>query len=155
MDQRPLEVDIAPRRQSAGQHGGDEPPTVDRVLLPPELRRRDPLHRELHRTGSPAPLPAYPRRRAHADEDGQAVTTIAEDLAAWVAGLSFADLPLSVVADAKLRVLDTLGISLAARWLPIGAAVRRGASAIGGGDEASILGTAERTSAALAGLVNG
>jgi 2-methylcitrate dehydratase PrpD len=83
------------------------------------------------------------------------MTTVAEDLAAWVADLGFTDLPASVVADAKLRVLDTLGISLAACWLPIGAAVRHGAAAIGGGDEASILGTGERTSAALAGLVNG
>ena len=83
------------------------------------------------------------------------MTTVAEHLAAWVAGLGFADLPVSVVVDAKLRVLDTLGISLAACWQPIGVAVRRGAAAIGGGDEASILGTSERTSAALAGLVNG
>lgn len=83
------------------------------------------------------------------------MTKIAEDLAAWVAGLSYADLPASIAADAKLRVLDTLGISLAACWLPIGVAIRRGAAAIGGGGEASILGTGERTSAALAGLVNG
>ena len=83
------------------------------------------------------------------------MTTVAEDLAAWVAGTGFADLPASVVADAKLRVLDTLGISLAACWLPIGAAVRRGAAVIGGGGEASVLGTGERTSAVLAGLVNG
>jgi 2-methylcitrate dehydratase PrpD len=83
------------------------------------------------------------------------VTTVAEDLAAWVSGLGFADLPASVMADAKLRVLDTIGISLAACWLPIGEAVRRGAAAIGAGDDASILGTGERTSAALAGLVNG
>jgi 2-methylcitrate dehydratase PrpD len=83
------------------------------------------------------------------------VTTVAEDLAAWVAELGFTDLPASVVADAKLRVLDTLGISLAACWLPIGEAVRRGAAAIGVGDDASILGTGARTSAGLAGLVNG
>ena len=36
----------------------------------------------------------------------------------WVQRLRFQDLPQKVVADAKLRLLDTLGVTLAASFTP-------------------------------------
>jgi len=83
------------------------------------------------------------------------MTTIAAALACWVAGLRFADLPAVVVADCRLRILDTLGIALAATKLPIGQSIRAGAAALGGGDEATSIGYGERNSAALTALING
>ena len=38
----------------------------------------------------------------------------AEQLAEWICGLQLKDLPENIVADAKLRVLDILGTTLAA-----------------------------------------
>jgi 2-methylcitrate dehydratase PrpD len=73
-------------------------------------------------------------------------------LAAWLAGLRAA--PHEVVADAKLRLLDTLAVASAAVHLPIGVAVRRAASTLGSGNEAGLVGGG-RSTAALAALVNG
>lgn len=83
------------------------------------------------------------------------MTPIGPKLAAWSAGLRFADLPGEVVADCRLRLLDILGISIAAAPLPIGTAVRKAGIALGGGREATVIGAAGRTSAQNAALVNG
>src|SRR5260370_33537222 len=90
LDERPLALDVASRRQSAGCRRGDEPAAVDRLLLPPQLRRRDTLPRKLHERPAAAALPPDSRRRAHADENGHAMTTIAVALACWVSGLRVA-----------------------------------------------------------------
>jgi 2-methylcitrate dehydratase PrpD len=82
------------------------------------------------------------------------VSTLAQVLADWLAGLRFDDLPDSVKADAQLRILDTLGVAIAASPLPIGRAVRAAAAALGSGDAASLVGGG-RSTAALAALVNG
>jgi 2-methylcitrate dehydratase PrpD len=74
------------------------------------------------------------------------------NLAAWLAGLRAA--PDEVVADAKLRLLDTLAVASAAVHLPIGVAVRRAAATLGSGNEAGLVGGG-RSTAALAALVNG
>ncbi len=81
--------------------------------------------------------------------------TLGPQLAAWSAGLRFEDLPASVIADCRLRLLDTLGVALAAVPLPIGIAVRKAGHALGGGSEATILGEGTRSSASNAALVNG
>ncbi|MBI3505856.1 MAG: MmgE/PrpD family protein [Proteobacteria bacterium] len=81
--------------------------------------------------------------------------TLGLQLAEWAAGLRYEDLPATVVADCRLRLLDTLGVALAAVPLPIGRAVRKAGHALGGGDEATILGEGTRSSAANAALVNG
>ncbi len=81
--------------------------------------------------------------------------TLAAQLAGWSAGLQYADLPAAVVADCRLRLLDTLGVALAAAPLPIGVAVRKAGRAMGGGDAATVLGEGTRNSAANAALVNG
>ena len=51
---------------------------------------------------------------------------LASEVAAWVAGLTFTDLPADVVATTKLRVLDVIGLSLAGSTTPLGASVRAG-----------------------------
>lgn len=81
--------------------------------------------------------------------------TLGTQLADWAAGLRFEDLPAEVVADCRLRLLDTLGVALAAVPLPIGVAVRKACRAMGGGDAATVLGEGSRSSAANAALVNG
>jgi 2-methylcitrate dehydratase PrpD len=81
--------------------------------------------------------------------------TLGTQLADWAAGLRFDDLPAEVVADCRLRLLDTLGVALAATPLPIGVAVRKAGRAMGGGDKATVLGEGTRSSAANAALVNG
>ncbi|MBL8702709.1 MAG: MmgE/PrpD family protein [Alphaproteobacteria bacterium] len=83
------------------------------------------------------------------------MTGLAERAAAWLAELRCEDLPADIVADAKLRILDTLGLILGATASPIGRAVRAGALAMGQGDEARMLGYGDRTTAMAAALVNG
>ncbi len=81
--------------------------------------------------------------------------SLGEEFARWSAGLRFEDLPAPVVADCRLRLLDTLGVSIAAATLPIGIAARKAGVALGTGDEATILGDGTRNTAANAALVNG
>ncbi len=78
-----------------------------------------------------------------------------EQLAQWCAGLKFTDLPADVVASTRLRVLDVIGLALAAVPLPTGKSVRAAALAMGKGDDARILGTGDRVPAMQAALANG
>jgi 2-methylcitrate dehydratase PrpD len=78
-----------------------------------------------------------------------------EQLALWCARLKFSDLPPDVVASTKLRVLDVLGLALAAVPLPTGKSVRAAALAMGKGDDARIIGTGDRVAAMQAALANG
>ena len=83
------------------------------------------------------------------------MNALGPQLAQWAAQLRFADLPPAVVADCRYRLLDTLGVALAAVPLPIGVAVRKAGRALGSGSEATALGEAGLTNAASAALVNG
>jgi 2-methylcitrate dehydratase PrpD len=83
------------------------------------------------------------------------LTPLGPILARWAADLTFADLPSAVVADCKDRLLDTLGVALAAVDLPIGISVRKAARALGSGDQATALGERGKFDAATAALVNG
>lgn len=78
-----------------------------------------------------------------------------EQFAQWAGELQYSHLPPAVIADAKLRVLDILGTTLAASSFPSSQSIRDGALTIGAGDEASIIGHGNRASVAAAALANG
>jgi 2-methylcitrate dehydratase PrpD len=65
------------------------------------------------------------------------------------------DLPAAVTDAAKLVVLDTIGVSLAALDFPIGRIVREHADAIGGGSGPHVIGTEVRAAAPVAAQANG
>ena len=81
--------------------------------------------------------------------------TYATQIADWAAGLRFADIPDAVMADEKWRVLDILGVALAASTLPASAPVRAAALRLGSGEESRMWGYGDRTTAATAAMVNG
>lgn len=76
-------------------------------------------------------------------------------LARWTCGLTFADIPAAVVDDAKLHLVDTLGVMVAGSVSETGRAVRAAALRIGPGDTARILGFGDRAAAAGAAIANG
>jgi 2-methylcitrate dehydratase PrpD len=80
--------------------------------------------------------------------------TLARRQAEFAAGLRFEDLPENVVSSVKERVLDTLGVALAASPLETSDAVRTVAAAWGSGT-ASAIGMPGRVSPHAAALVNG
>ena len=73
----------------------------------------------------------------------------------WLAGLVLDDIPGAVLADAKLRILDTLGVSLAASASSAGNIARLAALRLGRGEESTILGFGDKVPATSAALVNG
>jgi len=79
---------------------------------------------------------------------------LASEVAAWVAGLSFADLPGDVVATTKLRVLDVIGLSLAGSTTPLGRSVRAGVRAMAPGGPSRVWGAGDRTAAPFAAFAN-
>lgn len=83
------------------------------------------------------------------------MASLSEQAAAWIQSLKYEDLPSEVVASAKLRLLDSLGLMLIAGAGPFGDAIVRGVGAMGGGDDSSIIGAGKRTSAMLAAMANG
>lgn len=76
-------------------------------------------------------------------------------VSAWQDRLSFNDIPQAVVADAKLRFLDIIGVSLAASAAPVGEVARRTALRLGAGEEATVFGFGDRVPATSAALANG
>lgn len=81
--------------------------------------------------------------------------TLAEQIAEFAAETSFADLPQAVVESVKMRVLDTLGIMLAAAPLETSRSARRWAADHGGTAGATAVGVGERLPANMAAFVNG
>jgi 2-methylcitrate dehydratase PrpD len=81
--------------------------------------------------------------------------TLAEQLADWVTGLRYDDLPKAVVASVEDRVMDILGICVAAQDGDAATAARRVAERWAGTEEASMVGQGRRLPAASAALVNG
>lgn len=73
----------------------------------------------------------------------------------WLRALRFEDLPARVVQDAKLRILDTVGVTLAACFTAVGDVTRQAALKLGSGTESRIFGYGDRTSAASAAIANG
>lgn len=83
------------------------------------------------------------------------MTGLSARVADWAAGLSLRDVPAEVVESTKLRILDLVGVMLAARPLPLVASARRAAIALDGGAGARILGDSQDVSAMAAAFVNG
>ncbi|MEI5674405.1 MULTISPECIES: MmgE/PrpD family protein [unclassified Nocardioides] len=81
--------------------------------------------------------------------------TLAQQLGAFAERTSFADLPDEVVDSVRKRVLDTLGIAVAAAPLETSRAARDWARSQGGRPVASAVGVPERLPAGLAAFVNG
>lgn len=80
---------------------------------------------------------------------------IALQLADWAHALRFEDLPPAVVESIKSRVLDTLGIAVAAATLETSRAVQRYAEEGGGAPQATAVGVPGRVPASRAAFVNG
>lgn len=91
----------------------------------------------------------------HGTAEEAGALTLVQALAGMMADARRDGLPERVRASVRQRVLDTLGICVAASPLETSAAIRRFALAQGGTAEASAVGVAERLPAALAALVNG
>jgi len=83
------------------------------------------------------------------------MSTYSRALAEWTLDLRRDDLPADIVETVKLRLLDTIGIMLAATASPIGQAARAGALAMGDGRSSRIVGFGDRTSAMQAALAGG
>ena len=77
------------------------------------------------------------------------------DLAEWTLGLRYEDLHEQVVADVKLRVLDTLGLIISGAGTPMGRAVHAASSGLGSGRRARLIPSGKRTSAPTAALAHG
>lgn len=81
--------------------------------------------------------------------------TLGRALARFAAETTPASLPDAVVDSVKKRVLDTLGICVAASTLPTSAAARAYAAEQGGAEQAHAVGVVGRMPATFAGFVNG
>ena len=77
------------------------------------------------------------------------------ELAHWTLGLRYEDLPERVVADVKLRVLDTLGLVISGAGTPMGRAVHAASGSLGSGRRARLIPSGKRTSAPTAALAHG
>src|SRR5262249_1882817 len=89
-------------------------------------------------------------------DDGHAASAgVIHAMAALVHTVRFEDLPAEVVSAATTRILDTLGCAFGAVQSDVGRAVRRLAADCGGAEQATLIGTGEKTSAPLATFVNG
>ena len=82
------------------------------------------------------------------------MTTVIERLAELADGLHFEHLPADVVYEVRRRLLDALGVMLAGASGETVTATRAAALALGGGDEATLVGDGRRTSVERATLVN-
>jgi len=80
---------------------------------------------------------------------------LSERLAAWSAAISLDRVPAEVIESTKLRVLDLVGVMLAARDLDLAQAAKRAALATDQGQGARILGDAQDVSPMAAAFVNG
>ncbi len=81
--------------------------------------------------------------------------SLSETIAAWSSGLTLAAIPADVVASARWRVLDTLGCIFAVAGQDYGQRIKAGSLALGGQGASHILGSADRTSPAVAAIANG
>jgi 2-methylcitrate dehydratase PrpD len=77
------------------------------------------------------------------------------EIAEYISGVKFEDLPAAAVANAKVAILDTLGVMLAGTRLRAGRQIVEYASECGSAPVATVAGTSLRTSTELAALANG
>lgn len=84
--------------------------------------------------------------------------TCAAAAAAWFAAVNLEDIPHDVIAHAKLRLLDLLGVTLAASATEYGRVVRTAIAALAGGEasgSSSVVGIADRVAPVWAAFANG
>ena len=81
--------------------------------------------------------------------------TYSEQLTSWFLDIGIEDLPDDVIEATKQRILDTLGVMLAAAGTPIGNSVRDAVLAMAAGSDCRLIGYGDRTTATGAALVNG
>jgi 2-methylcitrate dehydratase PrpD len=86
---------------------------------------------------------------------GEQDRTISERLATWAAAVRLEDLPAAVVADARWRLVDQVGVCIAGTRSESARAIHRVAERFGGRPQATTLGVGTRYSAPLTGWVNG
>lgn len=83
------------------------------------------------------------------------MATIASRLAKRALELSYDDIPETVLGHAKLHLLDSLGVALAAASTEFGRDVTGAVRSLGSGNESTVVGSADRLPAPSAALVNG
>lgn len=83
------------------------------------------------------------------------VETISEQLAAWVHRLRVDDLPADVVDDARWRLVDMVGVTIAGSRVDSAGPVSRVAGSLGGNPQATTMTFGQRLPAPLAAWVNG
>lgn len=83
------------------------------------------------------------------------MNTLSAQAADWLTRLSLADVPADVVEGTKLRILDLVGVMLAARSLDVVLAGKRAALELDGGAGASIVGHPDDISLSGAAFVDG
>ncbi|MDP6482708.1 MAG: MmgE/PrpD family protein [Nitrospinota bacterium] len=83
------------------------------------------------------------------------MATYSRQLAEWVLGLEYEEIPPEVIESAKTAFLDILGIALASSGMEFGRAAVALACDLGTGEEASVLGSDHRLPAPNAALANG
>jgi 2-methylcitrate dehydratase PrpD len=81
-------------------------------------------------------------------------TALATEVAAWTAGLSFADLPADVIETTKLRLLDVVGLSLAGSTTPLGRSVRSAVHAMAPAGPSHVWGSGDPTAPPFAAFAN-
>jgi 2-methylcitrate dehydratase len=81
--------------------------------------------------------------------------SMAQRMAEFAFGLRYDSVPADVITAARRHLADTLACALGAHAEPIILALRKDAIARGGRADATIIGTAEKVPAAVAGLING
>lgn len=90
-----------------------------------------------------------------ADGVSAVTPTLSERLCAFMQETSLDAIPDDVRAGTKLQILDAIGLMLVVSTMEYGAVVRNGVAAMGAGEDATILGFGDRSTAALAVLANG
>lgn len=81
--------------------------------------------------------------------------TWTEQVTDFAAGLRYDQIPEEVIANGKLRILDTLGIALASSPMDFAQIMLATAQSLGRGDEATVIGSDLKLPTANAVLVNG
>ena len=81
--------------------------------------------------------------------------TLSEQIASWIINVKYTGIPDEVIEDTKLRILDYIGLILAAYSMPVGKSFRDGVLEMGDGRGATILGFGDTTSPMWATIANG
>lgn len=85
----------------------------------------------------------------------QSRTSCSAQFADWYRSLDYRDLPEDVCRSTGARILDAIGVTLAASAMPFGQEIRRLACALGPAGQSQILGFPDCVSAGAAALANG